>query len=242
VDPRLNFANMKLFLSFLFIIVSSLALAIDTSSLATQSGSIQGEVLEVNDVESYTYLRLKTKDGEQWAAIAKTQIKKGTKATIENVMVMNNFESKSLKKKFETIYFGNLAGSGSAMPSSNGMPNGHPSISKAMETQDVHVPKATGTNARTVMEIITKANELKDKPVLVRGKVVKYNPGIMGKNWIHLRDGTGSAAEVTNDVLVTSTSEVKLGDVVTAKGFVRTDKNFGSGYAYKVILEEATFQ
>ena len=40
-------------------------------------------------------------------------------------------------------------------------------------------------NARTVAEILTKTAELKDKPVVVSGKVVKYNPGIMGKNWIH---------------------------------------------------------
>lgn len=124
----------------------------------------------------------------------------------------------------------------------NGMPLGHPSIQKSVDTADIHVTKASGANARTVMEVVTRAAELKDKPVLVRGKVVKYNPGIMGKNWIHLRDGTGSAAEGTNDVLVTSASEVKLGDVVTAKGLVRTDKDFGAGYVYKVLIEEATFQ
>ncbi len=63
----------------------------------------------------------------------------------------------------------------------------------------------------------------------------------MGKNWVHLRDGSGSAADNSNDLLVISMNEVKIGDVVTAKGTVRTDKDFGSGYAYKVIIEEATF-
>lgn len=78
---------------------------------------------------------------------------------------------------------------------------------------------------------------LKDKTVLVRGKVVKYNPGILGKNWIHLRDGSGSAAERTNDVLVTSKSETKIGDVVLVKGVVRTDTDIGSGYSYPVMIE-----
>jgi len=64
----------------------------------------------------------------------------------------------------------------------------------------------------------------------------------MGRNWIHLRDGSGVAADNTNDILVTTTQQAKLGDVVTVSGVVRTDKDFGSGYAYKVLIEEATFK
>jgi hypothetical protein len=64
----------------------------------------------------------------------------------------------------------------------------------------------------------------------------------MGKNWIHLRDGTGAEADRTNDVLVTTLDEVKLGDVVTLKGTVRTDRDLGSGYSYKVLVEDATLQ
>jgi hypothetical protein len=89
---------------------------------------------------------------------------------------------------------------------------------------------------------MSKGAELRDKTVLVRGKVVKYNAGIMGKNWIHLRDGTGSVEKETNDVLVTTTGSAKLGDIVTAKGVVHTDKDFGAGYAYKVLVEDATLQ
>ena len=124
----------------------------------------------------------------------------------------------------------------------NDMATAHSGLAKTTDTGDIHVPKASGANARTVAEIMTKGAELKDKPVLVRGKVVKYNPNIMGKNWIHLRDGSGSAADNTNDVLVTTMNQAKIGDVVTVKGIVRTDKDFGSGYAYKVLIEEATLQ
>jgi DNA/RNA endonuclease YhcR with UshA esterase domain len=93
-----------------------------------------------------------------------------------------------------------------------------------------------------VAEIITKAKELKDKPVKVSGKVVKYNPEVMGKNWVHLRDGSGAATDNSNDVLVTTAAQVKVGDVVTVTGVVRTDKDFGSGYAYKVLIEDAKVQ
>jgi len=113
---------------------------------------------------------------------------------------------------------------------------------KAVDVGDVKVPKATGPDARTVAEIVTKGTALKDKTVAVRGKVVKFTPGVMGKNWVHLRDGSGSAADGTNDVLVTTQDETKIGDVVLARGTVRTDVNLGSGYAYKVLVEEAKLQ
>jgi len=61
----------------------------------------------------------------------------------------------------------------------------------------------------------------------------------MGKNWIHLRDGSGVAGDGSNDLLVTTAEQVKVGDIVSAEGFVRTDKNFGSGYVYKVLIEDA---
>jgi hypothetical protein len=113
---------------------------------------------------------------------------------------------------------------------------------RAVDVGDVKVPKATGPDARTVAEIVAKGPDLKDKTVLVRGKVVKYTPGVLGKNWVHLRDGSGSASDGTNDVLVTTKDETKLGDVVLARGTVRTDVNLGSGYAYKVLVDEAKLQ
>ncbi len=231
---------MKILLSIFLLVIATFAWAGEKPvPISPEATVVKGEVLEVKDVESYTYLRIKTKDGETWAAVNKTPIKKGAKVTIENVTVMSNFESKSLKKTFQTIVFGTLAGAGAQ---GSGNPMAHSGVAKTADTADIQIPKAVGANAWTVAEIITKAAELKDKPVLVRGKVVKYNPGIMGKNWIHLRDGSGSAADSTNDILVTTMSEAKVGDVLTVKGVVRTDKDFGSGYAYKVLIEDATFQ
>lgn len=122
------------------------------------------------------------------------------------------------------------------------LPAGHPGINRMADLGDIKVDKAAGANARTVAEIVTKRTELKDQPVLVRGKVVKFNPGIMGKNWVHLRDGSGSAADGSNDILVTTMASTKVGDVVTIQGIVRADKDFGSGYAYQVLIEEATIK
>jgi hypothetical protein len=202
---------------------------------ANTSGTVTGEVLEVKGVESYTYLRLKTAQGETWAAVNKAAVTKGAKVTLTNVMTMENFESKELKKTFPSILFGSLEGAGAADP--------HGGKTKApAEAMDVKVAKASGANAFTVADVVGKADKLKDKPVRVQGKVVKYNGGIMGKNWIHLRDGSGSEANGSNDILVTTEANAKVGDVVTASGVVHTNKDFGSGYSYKVLIEEATLK
>jgi hypothetical protein len=106
------------------------------------------------------------------------------------------------------------------------------------DAPDVKVPKASGADARTVAEVFAQRAALKEKPVTIRGKVVKYNEGIMGRNWVHLRDGTGTSGK-DNDITVTTDDRTAVGDVIVVKGTVRVDKDFGAGYAYPVIVEDA---
>jgi hypothetical protein len=212
------------------------------SALAWAAGSVTGEVLEVQQVESYTYLRMRTANGETWGAVPTAQVKKGAIVTLEDITVMNNFESKTLKRKFATVVFGNLAAGPGSPAGKSAAVSPHTGVPKVAEALDVKVPKAVGANARTVGEILGKPGDVKDKPVLVRGKVVKFSGGIMGRNWIHLRDGSGAEADKTNDLLVTTTEQAKVGDVITAKGVVRVDKDFGAGYVYKALVEDAALQ
>jgi hypothetical protein len=102
----------------------------------------------------------------------------------------------------------------------------------------VKVAKASGADARTVAEVFAQRTALKEKPVTIRGKVVKYNEGIMGRNWIHIRDGSGTAGK-DNDLTVTTTEKASVGDVVLVTGTVRVEKDFGAGYSYPVIIEDA---
>jgi len=209
---------------------------------ALQGRSLKGEVLEVKDVEPYSYLRLRTKDGEIWAAVNKAPVKKGAEVTIENAMVMNNFQSKSLNRTFDKIVFGTLAGapgSGTAASDVSRMAHGQAPVTDAA---DVKVPKAQEPDARTVAELVVRRAELKDKPVTLRGKVVKVTANVMGKNWVHLRDGSGAAKDSTNDVLVRTGDQAQVGNVVVAKGVVRTDVDLGMGYAYKVLIDDAKLQ
>ncbi len=90
---------------------------------------------------------------------------------------------------------------------------------------------------KTVAEVYTDKGALKGKQVKVHGKVVKFNSGILGKNFLHIQDGSGK--DGTNDLTITTQDQVKVGDQITAVGTVVTDKNLGSGYSYSVLIEEA---
>jgi hypothetical protein len=211
--------------------------------------TLSGKVLEVKDVDSYTYMRLQTKDGETWAAVNKTPVKVGESVTIYDPAVMANFTSKTLNKTFDQIVFGSMpipapaAPAASAAPAPTDMAAMHAGMAKnaaaGADVANVKVAKAKGADARTVAEVATQGATLKGKTVAVHGQVVKFTPEVMGKNWVHLRDGSGSAKDGSNDILVTTKDETKIGDVVLAKGTVQTDRNFGSGYSYKVLVEDA---
>jgi hypothetical protein len=101
------------------------------------------------------------------------------------------------------------------------------------------IEKAKAADGKTVADVIANKAALKDKTVTIRGQVVKVSSGILGKNWIHLQDGSGSPDKGTNDIVVTTTDETAIGQVVNATGKVRTDVDIGSGYKYAVLVEEA---
>jgi DNA/RNA endonuclease YhcR with UshA esterase domain len=241
---------MKALLAICLIVTVSFARAAEESAPQESGGvTVQGKVLQVKNVDNFTYLFLNTNRGEIWAAVINTPVKKGATVTIENVILMENFKSKALNQTFKQILFGKL---GSAGASPNVSPAASSSLGAAfsvnprknLETiNSAPVEKAGGANAMmTVAEVLTGVAELKGKQVVVRGKVMKYNAEIMGVNWIHLQDGSGSAADGSNDILVTTSATAKVGDVVTVEGVVATDKDFGAGYSYKVLIEQATLQ
>jgi hypothetical protein len=180
-------------------------------------------------------------------AVPEAKIEKGTEVTIANPMLMTNFESKTLKRTFPEVFFGSLVPAGGAAtpaptpaaPGAAAPPQGQVGTPVVPKEAVGKVDKATGADARTVAEVWAQKGSLKEKTVTLRGKVVKYNPGVMGKNWMHLQDGSGDAAKGTHDITVTSQDLVTKGDVVTIKGVVRQDKDFGAGYTYALIVEDA---
>jgi hypothetical protein len=104
---------------------------------------------------------------------------------------------------------------------------------------EVKVDKATGDNAQTVAECFDKGKELDNKKVQVRGKVMKISRMIMGKNWLHIQDGTGNPMKNTHDLVVTTMAEPEQGSIVVIEGVLHAHKDFGAGYKYEVIIEDA---
>jgi hypothetical protein len=220
--------------------------AVEGATSAT--GSVRGTVLESLDAAGYTYMRLKTANGEIWAAVQKATVKKGSQVTVVDAIPMDGFESKTLKRKFDRIVFGYLgAMSPSPMAPAHGTPTNAQAQASAQapkgaksapDTGTIKVKKAEGAEGKTISEIFAQKTSLKDVSVAVRGKVVKYNPGIMGKNWIHLRDGSGSSEKKDNDITVTTVDAAAVGNVVLVKGKLHLDRDFGSGYFYPLIIED----
>jgi len=104
---------------------------------------------------------------------------------------------------------------------------------------EVNVNKATGPNSFSVGECFEQGKDLNGKTVRVRGKVMKISRMIMGKNWLHIQDGTGNPLQNQHDLVVTTSEESGEGKVVTVEGVLAADRDFGAGYKYEVIVEDA---
>jgi len=200
-------------------------------SPAAQSGT----VLEAIDASSYTYLRVDTNSGEVWLAVPAVALEVGAEVSWRPGMPMSDWHSDTLDRTWDVVYLVDEIKVGGGDAAAPAMPAGHPAATVA--TTDVAVEKLDGGS--TVEELYAQASELAGRTVTFRGQVVKANFGILGANWLHVQDGTGDAAAGTNDLTVTTQSEAALGDVVIVKGSLVTDKDFGAGYRYAVLIENA---
>jgi hypothetical protein len=217
-----------------------------SAAAAQDAPTVTGPVLETMNAANYTYVRVKTDKGDVWAASGEFTVAVGDRVTLALEMPMENFRSQTLKRDFPLIYFTTrIAREGDPMPAVPAMMSAHgqgggavPAAAAAQVTEPIQ-PAPGGT---TVAKVWADRKALAGKTVTVRGKVVKFNGGIMGRNWIHIQDGTGAAADGTNDLLVTSDDAAKVGDIVTVTGTVAIDKDFTAGYAYAVLIESAKIE
>lgn len=213
-----------------------------SQSSDTEGSSLSGKIVETMNSGGYTYICLESDGKKTWAAILETKVSVGQEMVLQPGYEMFNFTSKTLNRTFDKIVFSTgttsldgVAGIKSA--------HGKPASSKETEgapTEKIQVGKASGQNAYTVADLYGKRGELDKKNVVIKGKVIKVSSGIMGKNWLHIQDGTGNSGDGTNDIVVTSKELAAAGDTVTVSGVLYKDKDFGSGYKYSVIVEEAT--
>lgn len=215
--------------------INAIAAGSDTSALeknaAHHSGVFTGELIETFDSGGYTYVHLKTDKGSVWAAGPKTRINKSDKVSFIGKVAMIDFYSKSLDRKFKNIYFvdafiinGVKAGAMVIDP--------HKKIKQPEATKLKTFEKAK--NGKTIAEILKNKDTLAGKIVKVRGQVSKYTAGVMGKNWLHIRDSSSD-----QDITITTDTSAKLNDIVLAEGKLILNKNYGYGYVYEVLIEDA---
>lgn len=215
----------------------------------TQSAPVQappavrhaGKVVEAMNAGGYTYVQVDTGTQKVWAAAPEFEVKVGETVTVPPGAPMANYHSKTLDRDFDLVYFVPSIRVGTAAPSGTAkraIPVGHPSLNGGAGAHTVGIDLSGITRAeggKTVEEVFAEKTELAGKEIVVRGKVVKFNPQIMGVNWVHIQDGTGQ--EGTNDLTVTTSDTTKAGDTILVKGKLTLDKDFGGGYTYNVIVE-----
>ena len=205
-------------------------------------GSFSGKVAETMNAAGYTYVLVDTGKAKLWTAAPQFAVKVGDSVAVAGGMPMPNYHSKALNRDFELVYFTSALKVNGAAPGGEAslaeLPKNHPPIAGAAAKPVVDlsgIKKADG--GKSIAEIFDGKAKLKGKAIKVRGRVVKYNADIMGKNWIHIKDGTGENG--SNDLTITTAATTKVGDLVLVTGNVSTDRDFGGNYKYSVLIEDA---
>ena len=204
---------------------------------ARPAGIATGTVISTLDASGYTYVEANMGDENIWLAGPKTKLARGDSITVKIGSPMRNFHSRTLKRDFPVIYF--VSGYSASTSPMVSLPAGHKPVNGS---QAITTTKKTALNkplkpiegGKTIAEIIASKQELSGKKIKVRGQISKFSPKIMNRNWIHLIDGSSDS-----DLIITTNDNAKVGQIVVIEGTVVLDKDFGYGYFYKLLIEDA---
>jgi len=201
-----------------------------------QSNSIihQVKALEVINSGTYTYVRLKEGNKEIWAAISAQMIEAGNTYYYKDAFEMQDFQSKSLNRVFESIWFINDFYSSNPMntPKTNSQNSTNNSGTKMLEIE-------TPDNGYNLAYIFEHKGELKHQEIIVKGRVVKINLNIMKTNWVHIQDGTSYHGNFDLTITTHEAINFAIDDIISFKGKLILNKDFGAGYQYDYLLEDA---
>ena len=203
---------------------------------------ISGIVEETMNSGGYTYIRINKDSGDIWAAGPVTTIKIGDEVSFPTGMKMKNFQATSLDRTFELIYFVSEISKSGEQEKPQQVFHGNVPVSNDSGTpkpQNKQIKDVTPlANGSTVADLFENKTNYAGKVVRFRGQVVKDSAEIMGKNWLHIQDGTDYQGSF--DVTVTTMDEAKVGDIVIVEGKLSLDRDFGFGYKYDLIIEKAS--
>jgi hypothetical protein len=193
-------------------------------------------VAEVLQTSGYTYLFVNENSKEYWMAINKAEMNVGDELYFEDALQMKGFQSKELDRVFDSVLFVQDISSQPILPGQHAqpamMPSGKQTTDKLEEIEVSPVPGGI-----TIAELYKNRNDYAGKKVILRGQVVKVNNSIMNRNWVHLQDGTDDSGNY--DLTITTGETLTVGVHATFEGIVTLNKDFGAGYSYELIVEEA---
>lgn len=231
--------------SIFILFASTQAWSYGNSMPVTKPGPIAhtATVLESMSSMGYTYIRVEEEGKSFWIALPETKVSVGETISFYEQMLMENFTSRSLNRTFDRILFVEAINKGTELPT---QANAKSSPNEKAPEQDTKSPEPKELGAPvgrfTIKDIFEQKDELGGKTIEVKGKVSKISQQIMGTDWVHIEDGTGTKPEKNNKLIFRSNQGgINIGDEVVAKGVLNLNKNFGYGYSYQVIVEDAVF-
>lgn len=196
----------------------------------------QGIIKEIIHTSSYSYLLVNNAGVEVWIAIVKTDFNIGETVYYKDALEMLNFKSAELNRVFEKVLFIQNF-SKTPFTGEETKPTATQNKSNTINKIELKTPIKKKEGALSIATLFKERSVYAEKKVLVQGEVAKVNAGIMGKNWIHLQDGTQDGDNY--DMLITTQAEnIKVGDVVSFEGILKLDQKFGGMYSYEVLIEE----
>ena len=232
---------MRVYLMLILVVLFSSCVRNKNGVVMQNTAPVSANVFEVTEVlqaSSYTYLKVKENMNERWVAVTKQEINVGDVYYYDEALQMTNFASKDLERTFDEIYFVNQISktpmTSNPMMGGGGMP-AHSGKVQTEKLSEITLEKED--NEVTIADIYSNRANYSAKDFEIRGIVVKVNPEVMGKNWIHIQDGTNNNSDF--DLTITSQDIAAKGDEVVFKGKVTLNKDFGAGYRYDVIMEDA---
>ncbi len=193
-----------------------------------------GKVIDKIPAKAYTYLQVSENKNDYWIAVPTMEIEIGETVYFSRFMVMEDFRSDNIDKSFDEILFVEDA---RKSPTPDEMKKIH---SGATSTDKQEIKVEPLKDGKTIQQVYVDKSTLNGKVVKVKGQVTKFNKQIMKRNWIHIQDGTGSETEF--DLVITTNTDVQVGDIIIAEGKIAVDKDFGAGYYFPVMIEDAQIE
>lgn len=203
------------------------------------SAKIYGKVTEVLESAGYTYAEVDTGSEKVWAATATTTTKVGDMIAFTTEMPMRDFHSKSMNRDFPLLYFVSEFIADQSVQSVQSVTSAEQRSPHSMSKKDATAAPITGIdkvkNGNTIAEVYADQEKLDGQVIRVRGQVTKYTANVMGKNWLHIKDSS-----TQEDLTITSNDAATLDSVVVIEGKLALDKDFGYGYVYPLIVQDAS--